>query len=85
METVKGLTTSDILKDAAMFIPPMRREGLGVTLNELIEAGIGKRGSIKFIEDHKFTKVKMRCLNGRIAFVFMPAEDAKEYTDWIEG
>ena len=84
METVKGLTTEDILRDAANFLPPMRPEGLGVTIYELgRKANLRDDKAMEYVASKNFVGVKMRSVNGRVITVYMPAEDAELYRDWI--
>ncbi len=81
---VKGLTTEDILADVARFVPPMRPEGLGVTKNELAKVGLSGGKCGVYLDNNNFIGVEMRCLNGRVAIVYMPPEDAEPYKDWIQ-
>ncbi len=80
-----GMDTDAIADLLELSIPPRRLEGHGITVPELVKKKDVEKGTAKRILDecNDLTPVKMRNYNGSIAHVYLPNEEAQNYTNWI--
>lgn len=82
-QIVPGLSRDDLLKEIDKLIPPVRPEGLGVTLSEIAKhQGIGRRTAKRALQKTNLVAVDM--LAGRnVTAIYMTPEQAEPYKDWI--